>query len=201
MTSHSDGGEALGTPADTSYFMEGMLKKRGDVKKAWRQRWVRLCFDEELGYILEYGECVEMDNGDFGPGKEVKFLIVRGANLKVRPKGNVRDAIGKDKLKLCICMQEGPGGRTGDKVHYFLCETEEELKEWMHWLGKAAEKTINWSRKADAKQKAKNAFTSMTDNMMGVALKHTSVQMDRKTKNKERDVKKSIQNFFKGFGN
>ncbi|QDZ24707.1 PH domain-containing protein [Chloropicon primus] len=190
-------------PVDNTLFMEGLLKKRGDVTKAFRERWVVLHWDEELGYILSYSECEQKEDGSVGPkeGDEPKVLIVRGANLRAKSKikGNAKYAIGdRDRQKLCLFFQEGPGGRSGDKVHVFLFETDEELKEWTGYLKMAVEKTIKWSGNAGPMRMMKNAMTSMTDTIMGTASKTFSRQMKQHQRKEQADMSKSIKNFTDG---
>ena len=188
-----------GAPADTSVFMEGLLKKRGDLTKSFRERWVVLCYDQELGYVLQYSECEEKSDGSVGPteGADVKTLIVRGANLRAQSKikGNAKAAIDREAQKLCLYFQEGPGGRTGDKIHIFKFETDEEKKEWEFYLKKAVEKTIKWSGNAGPKQQAKNAVRNMTDMVLGTVQKTFKRQMNQQQRKGQSEMTKSIKNF------
>ena len=190
---------ASGTPVETGLFMEGMLKKRGDFTKSWRERGFTLRYDQELGYILGYVECETYDDGTTGPkeGAKEKILIVRGANLNAKPQGNEKDAIGKERMHLVIFFAEGPGGRTGDKIHMLLCESDEEKKEWEGYLKKAREKAIKWSGKAAMGQKAKNAYRSFTDGMMGTMTKAFHRSMRQKENKQRHEISKSIRDFFK----
>ncbi|UPR04026.1 hypothetical protein HOP50_14g73570 [Chloropicon primus] len=193
-------GEVQPAEDDVPLFKEGLLKKRGDVTKAFRERWVVLCLDQELGYVLKYSEA----EGTDGPkeGDEPKALILKGANLKAQSmiKGKAKEAIPKDAQKLCTYIKEGPGGRTGDKIHIFKFETSEDKKDWDESLKKAAEKVVKWDGgSAGTMRTVKNAVTGMTDMVMGTIKKTFNTTLNKEKKGQQKNFTKSIKDTFKGF--
>ena len=193
------GEEGVPEAEDAPIFMEGLLKKRGDVTKSWRERWVVLCFDDSLGYVLKYCECEEKADGSVGAKQdsEPKALVVKGANLKAKFKKNAKHSIGAETQKICTFFQEGPGGRTGDKIHVFKFETLEEKKEWDALLKKASEKVIKWSGEAGALRKAKNLMTQASDMVMGTFSKTFQKKVKSEKKGAQTDFTKSIKETMK----
>ena len=193
------GEEGVPEAEDAPIFMEGLLKKRGDVTKSWRERWVVLCFDDSLGYVLKYCECEEKADGSVGAKQdsEPKALVVKGANLKAKFKKNAKHSIGAETQKICTFFQEGPGGRTGDKIHVFKFETLEEKKEWDALLKKASEKVIKWSGEAGALRKAKNLMTQASDMVMGTFSKTFQKKVKSEKKGAQKDFTKSIKETMK----
>ena len=193
------GEEGVPEAEDAPIFMEGLLKKRGDVTKSWRERWVVLCFDDSLGYVLKYCECEEKADGSVGAKQdsEPKALVVKGANLKAKFKKNAKHSIGAETQKICTFFQEGPGGRTGDKIHVFKFETLEEKKEWDALLKKASEKVIKWSGEAGALRKAKNFMTQASDMVMGTFSKTFQKKVKSEKKCAQKDFTKSIKETMK----
>ena len=193
------GEEGVPEAEDAPIFMEGLLKKRGDVTKSWRERWVVLCFDDSLGYVLKYCECEEKADGSVGAKQdsEPKALVVKGANLKAKFKKNAKHSIGAETQKICTFFQEGPGGRTGDKIHVFKFETLEEKKEWDALLKKASEKVIKWSGEAGALRKAKNFMTQASDMVMGTFSKTFQKKVKSEKKGAQKDFTKSIKETMK----
>ena len=193
------GEEGVPEAEDAPIFMEGLLKKRGDVTKSWRERWVVLCFDDSLGYVLKYCECEEKADGSVGAKQdsEPKALVVKGANLKAKFKKNAKHSIGAETQKICTFFQEGPGGRTGDKIHVFKFETLEEKKEWDALLKKASEKVIKWSGEAGALRKAKNLMTQASDMVTGTFSKTFQKKVKSEKKGAQKDFTKSIKETMK----
>ena len=193
------GEEGVPEAEDAPIFMEGLLKKRGDVTKSWRERWVVLCFDDSLGYVLKYCKCEEKADGSVGAKQdsEPKALVVKGANLKAKFKKNAKHSIGAETQKICTFFQEGPGGRTGDKIHVFKFETLEEKKEWDALLKKASEKVIKWSGEAGALRKAKNLMTQASDMVMGTFSKTFQKKVKSEKKGAQKDFTKSIKETMK----
>ena len=193
------GEEGVPEAEDAPIFMEGLLKKRGDVTKSWRERWVVLCFDDSLGYVLKYCECEEKADGSVGAKQdsEPKALVVKGANLKAKFKKNAKHSIGAETQKICTFFQEGPGGRTGDKIHVFKFETLEEKKEWDALLKNASEKVIKWSGEAGALRKAKNLMTQASDMVMGTFSKTFQKKVKSEKKGAQKDFTKSIKETMK----